>query len=224
MKYKAIIFDMDGTIIDTHHIWKRVTKETLKKRGIILDPEEEQDLHARLSGMQMREYCKFIKEITKSNEPLEAIAAEKTQRAHELYEQEVCFIDGFIQFHAKVIMHNLKVSIATNASSHTLAITDKALNLRQYFGEHMYTLCHVNNVGKPDPKIYLHAAEQLGIDPIECVAIEDSYHGLQAAHNAGMFVIGINTSKKPEILENAKFIIDHYDEIDLQRLLKIEKS
>lgn len=73
---------------------------------------------------------------------------------------------------------------------------------------------------KPYPDLYLHAAAQLGIDPEECIAIEDSATGLAAAKSAGMFCIGINTAKKPETLSEAHMIIDTYDQIDLLNLLK----
>ena len=68
----------------------------------------------------------------------------------------------------------------------------------------------------------MHTAKQLDLDPSECIAIEDSFHGIQAARSAGMLCIGINTAKKPELIKNSHFIIDGYDEIRLEELLELQ--
>lgn len=96
---------------------------------------------------------------------------------------------------------------------------NKALNLENLFGKHMYTISHVANQPKPNPAIYLYAADQLGHQPHECIAIEDSPTGIQSAKDAGMYCIGINSSRRPELLRAAHAIINHYDEIDLDTLL-----
>ena len=72
---------------------------------------------------------------------------------------------------------------------------------------------------KPNPAIYLYAAQQLGIDPEDCIAIEDSRHGIRAAKNAGMFCIGINSSKNLENIQEADHKIDAYHELDLVKVL-----
>jgi beta-phosphoglucomutase-like phosphatase (HAD superfamily) len=131
----------------------------------------------------------------------------------------VRFIPGFVQFHKKLATYNLKSGIATNASAETAELTDKLLNLRQFFGEHIYNVSHVNFANKPAPDLYLHAAKQLCIDPIACIAIEDSAHGITAAKAAGMYCIGINTARNRQALAQADCIVDHYNQIDLQNLL-----
>ena len=131
------------------------------------------------------------------------------------------FIPGFVQFHQQLAPHNLKSGIATNASKETAELTDKILNLRQFFGEHIYNVSHVNFANKPDPALYLHAAQKLCVDPLECIAIEDSTHGVTAAKGAGMYCIGINTARNHQALQQADIIVDHYNQIDLPKLLQI---
>jgi len=114
---------------------------------------------------------------------------------------------------------NLKVAIATNADDHTLEASMAKLKLDELFGEHIYNITHVNNKHKPAPDLYLHAAAQLGLDPKECIAIEDSFHGIRAAVTAGMFCVGINISKNIDYLRESHLIIEHYDEIILETLL-----
>ncbi len=111
------------------------------------------------------------------------------------------------------------MGIATNANDATLAITQQCLLLNSFFDNHVYGISCVNNVGKPNPAIYLHAAHQLGIDPHECIAIEDSANGIRAAQQAGMFCIGITTSGNPYQTEKAHLVVDSYKEIPLKELI-----
>lgn len=223
MNYKAIIFDMDGTIIETNHIWTAVTHKLITSRGGIVTPELAQTLSVRLSGLSAPECCAIIKELTGIPGTIEELLEEKSLNAHDAFEEGIRFIEGFVPFHQELKERNLKSGLATNASNTTVSITNKKLNLEQFFGEHLYNLSHVNSVGKPNLAIYLHAAKQLQVDPLQCIAIEDSAHGIQAAKNAGMFCIGINTSRKPELLSMADIIIDSYDEINLNKILEISR-
>ena len=160
--------------------------------------------------------------IIKTDDSVEILMKEKAAIACQLYETGICFIDGFPEFYKKAAEIPLKMAIATNATIQTMEITDKSLNLSQYFGKHLYTINHVNNIGKPNPAIYLYAAKQLGIDPKQCIAIEDSGHGILAAKTAGMFCIGINTGKDLEKIKNADLTVECYEDINLTALLKIK--
>jgi len=224
MRYKAIIFDMDGTIVDTEHIWEQTNKEIIVRRGIEFTPELKKELASLLQGLGLPESCQIIKDVAGLDDDVETIIQETKQTAHHLYRTGIIFVKGFLEFHNNAINHGLKVGVATNADDGTLHITREKLNLEQLFGKHIYNISHVNNVSKPDPALYLHAAEQLGEDPDNCVAIEDSAHGIQAAKGAGILCFGINTANKPEQLRHADVVIDGYEEIDLKRLLKIDRK
>lgn len=220
MKYKALIFDMDGTIINSEHIWKKATRDLIESKGIILSDDDHDKLNERLKGLAIRASCSIIKEETEMEHELEDLMREKKQRAFDLYKNGIFFIEGFEDFYKQVIAHGLKTGIATSADDLTLQAAIGHLKLDKFFGEHIYGISQVNEVHKPAPDIYLHTAEKLGIDPKECIAIEDSHYGVQAAVNAGMFCIGINTSKNRNALKDAHLIVDSYDEIDLKSLLK----
>jgi HAD superfamily hydrolase (TIGR01509 family) len=218
--YQAIIFDLDGTIIDTEHIWRRATKELLHQRGICISPELELELQQKLCGLALSQSCTFIKNHFSLPDALSVLVDEKALRANTLYGVEVKFVEGFLDFYAKVRANNLKSGVATNAHDDTVAVTDRALGLTSLFGEHIYPISRVNNIGKPDPAIYLHAAQKLGVNPENCIAIEDSAHGLAAAKKAGMLCIGINTAKDRTRLTQAHHVIETYNEINLDLLLK----
>jgi beta-phosphoglucomutase len=219
MKFKAIIFDMDGTIVDTEQLWLETSHTLITNRGKKLTPQEKEQLNQQLHGSGFPKACQLIKDITQSDEDLEVIMKEKLAIGRKLYEKGICFIQGFPEFIQKVTSYELKVAVATNATTEIIEITDKILNLSQYFGKHLYSRNHVNNISKPSPVLFFHAAQQLGVNPRECIVIEDSAHGIMAAKAAGMFCIGINTSKQPDQIKHADLQIDRYQDINLQKLL-----
>ena len=219
MKYKAVIFDMDGTVVDTGTIWDQATRTVIQNRGVTISPELNIELKNKLNGLALPQSCLVIKELTNCPKSIEEIMQEKTAIALSLYQQGVNLIHGFTDLHAKIKELNLKIGLATNANDATLAETKRALKLEQFFGIHLYGISHVNMIGKPNPAIYLYAAEQLEVAAHECIAIEDSAHGIKAAKAAGMLCIGITTSKNPLQTQEADLIIDNYHELDIHKLI-----
>ena len=220
MKFKALIFDMDGTSIHTEHIWQNVSRELLEKRSIYLSPDEITTIQKHMHGLSVDDCCLFLKDKFGLSDSVAALIHEKNKLAMDVFAKEVKFIEGFEQFIAQPKAHNLKMGIATNANDITLSVTNTALNLHRFFGEHIYGISQVGNVGKPHPAIFLHTAEKLETAPEECIVIEDSFHGIQAAKKAGMYCIGINTAKKRELLFQADQIVEGYEQIDLDSILK----
>lgn len=219
MKYKAIIFDMDGTIISTESIWEQASKQLLKKHGNL----SEQDCMAilpQLKGASLHTTCAYVKKTFNPNATIEELMDEKKTFAFSRFKNQIQLIDGFDRFHKTATDMNLKSAIATNASQVELEEILTHLPLHSFFKGHMYTIDRVFKIPKPQPHIYLYAAQQLNISPSECIAIEDSTHGITAAKTAGMFCIGINTGKDHTALARADMIIEHYDEINLETLLR----
>lgn len=223
MKYKALIFDMDGTITKTEQLWQKASMHLIAQKNRATTPEQETELKEQLHGRALQDSCFLIKQVMNLDDHLEDLIQEKLKIALELYETDLEFIEGFESFHAKVLSLQLKMAVATNAGQSGVHATNKALNLQKFFGEHIYNVSHVNNP-KPHPELYLHAADQIAVDPKLCIAIEDSAPGITAAKEAGMFCIGINTGKKPEKLQHAHLVVDRYDEIDLHELLNIDNK
>ncbi len=218
-EFKAIIFDMDGTIVDTEHIWVNATNHLIRSKVAHYPDDLQKEVNRQTHGLAIHKSCKIIKDLMKLEDTLESLMQEKSNIASSLYQDGIKFIEGFQEFHELVLSHDLKTGIATNADDRTLTITNEKLRLDRFFGEHIYNISHVNNVCKPDPAVYLHAAKQLEIDPLYCIAIEDSAHGVKAAKAAGMYCIGINTHGKPEQIKEADEIVNKFSEINLKKLL-----
>jgi beta-phosphoglucomutase len=220
-KYKAVIFDMDGTIIDTEKLWHNVSTVYLKNKGIPNYKEIIDKIKPQIHGLASGPVVKIIKDAANINDSVEEILTEKKKIAADLYSKEVEFIQGFKEFHKKLIEMGIPTAIATNAEPHGLKKANEVLGLNEYFNDHMYHIGDVNYIGKPSPDIYLYAAKKLGIDPKDCIAIEDSIHGLCAAKSANMYCIGINTANiREKLLNHAHLVVDHYDEIPTEELLQ----
>lgn len=221
MKYKAIIFDMDGTIISTENMWQAATQNILDIYASHLDQDKKEEIKVYLKGLALYESCKYIQQHSLQDVSVEEILAEKARQAHHLYtSQGLSFIPHFESFHTKVKDSNLKHAIATNATQETVDKTLTMLPLRNFFAEHIYNVDMVNRVCKPKPDIFLHAAKNIDVAPELCIVIEDSAHGIKAAKAAGMYCIAINTGKDRHLLGEADEIVDCYTEIDLDKLLQ----
>lgn len=218
MKYKAIIFDMDGTIINSEHRWNEATLHLLKTK-CNLSTEEGLKILPQLKGASSYTSCTFIKMAYRPKESIEQLMKEKDEFVFKNFAQLVTFIDGFEKFHKNLSTLGLPSAIATNAHQESLNRIKKHIPLHSFFKEHIYCIEQVERKAKPLPDIYLYAAKKLGINPELCIAIEDSTHGITAAKAAGMFCIGINSGNDKEALKHADLIIDHYDEINLESLL-----
>ena len=219
MKYKAIIFDLDGTISNSEGIWMQATQEMISSRGVTLTEQLKNDLYKELNGLSLGKCIEVVKKVFKFSDKSEHLSEEIVRRVKELYQTNLTFIEGFEAFHQKTKKALLKTAVATNADDQTLYLTTLQLGLDRFFSNHIYGISCVNHIYKPNPAIYLYAAQQININPAECIAIEDSAHGIKAAKSAGMFCIGINTGRKKEFGQDADIIVDAYHKIDLDNLI-----
>lgn len=213
-KFKAIIFDMDGTIIKTEHIWRNVTKEVLVQRGFDTAKPEKIEFLNSLSGMGMHNAVTALKTRFNLADSVEELIAQKIAIADMMFQEQVEFIEGFEVFHEKLQLHTIPTSIATNATPENLRTLATKLNFEKFFGANMYCTADVAYKAKPDPAVFLHAAQMLGVRPEECIVFEDSLPGFLAAKAAGMKCIAIKNSLNHSLLDKVHGAIESYHEAE----------
>jgi len=207
----TIIFDAEGIVIDTETIWDKGQAIFLQRRGFVYDRERIKPL---LTGRTLAEGVEVMKQAYRFDGDTEALARERADIVRELFMHETTFIDGFLPFFATV-RDRYKTCIATAMDQDLLKLVDQHLNLSTLFANRIYTLDKVGFRSKPNPDIFLYAAQQLESSPGNCVVIEDAPHGIDAAKRAGTRCIAISTTYDPGKLQQADFVVDSYAEIDL---------
>lgn len=218
MKIKAIIFDMDGTIIDTTDIWSKATDELIRLQKPDITPELLQAIRKDIHGLALKATCNLIKDCLNSTDSVEELVNKKINIVSQLYSKGINFIPGFQEFYNYLKVRKLDMAVATNADAYSLKLAKNMLKLDNFFGNHIYDISYVNNIHKPNPDVYLYALNKINMQSDQCIAIEDSANGIKAAKSAGIFCIGLNTSGDLETLSEADHIVDKYQDIDLDAI------
>lgn len=212
----SIIFDGEGVVIDTEAIWDKGQEIFLQRRGFVYDRERIKPL---LTGRTLAEGVEVMKRAYRFEGDTGTLAHERADIVRDLFIHETGFIPGFPQFYESV-RRRYKTCIATAMDQDLLKLVDQRLNLSALFENKIYTLDKVGYRSKPNPDIFLYAAQQLRSSPENCAVIEDAPHGIDAAKSAGMWCIAISTTYDPGKLEKADFVVSCYTEIDLEALNK----
>ena len=99
MNIQAIIFDLDGTIIDTGWMWKQATLDLITKRGITCDDKRAQELERQLCGLELNAACRILRDKMGIRDSVTTLVNEKKQRVCTLYKKQLTFVPGFEAFH-----------------------------------------------------------------------------------------------------------------------------
>lgn len=208
---KAVIFDMDGVIVDSEPIHYRLNKELFEKLQLNITEEE----YRNFVGVTDWDMWSVIKERHRRPETVEELLAIHREHSRsEMQKLELEPIPGVLKLLNRLKAANLKMAIASSAPVDWIQVVVSKCQIESYFdvlvsGEHVVH-------GKPAPDIFLLAAEKLQVPPSECLVIEDAERGVRAAKAAGMQCIGYqNPNSYGQDLSLADRIIYHMDELTL---------
>ncbi len=179
---KAVIFDLDGTLIDSMWMWKQIDIDYLASKGRPFPP----NLQDTISGMSFSETAVYFKKTFELEDDLETIKKCWNDMAYDMYNSRVTLKEGVQEFLEKIKAYGIKTGIATSNSSELAFSVIKRLGIDAYIDE-VHTACEVEK-GKPAPDIFLFVAEKLGVKPSECLVFEDVLRGVAAGKSAGMRV------------------------------------
>lgn len=181
----AVIFDMDGLLVDSEPVWAIAEGGLLEARGFTMDHE----IHRPLIGMRMRDFLAGVKAGYGLSDTVDELAADVVARMIRLIPDQVVPRPGAPELLAYLQARGVPCAIA---SSSPMAIINATVAAQGWDGYFQTRVCGDDVAhGKPAPDIYLEAARRLGVEAAACLALEDSANGSRAAVAAGMVTIAI---------------------------------
>ena len=205
----AVIFDMDGVIVDNHAYHHEAWMTFFQKYGLTVEGDV-----SHFFGRTNQDILEAVFPDKLDVERLYQYAGEKEKLYRELYEGNVEMAEGLPELLENLLKMGMKLAVATSAPPGNVDFVMKNTGLRRYFD--LVVDSSMVAKGKPDPEIYLLAARKLNVNPARCVVVEDSVSGIRAALAAGMKVVAITTTSSRERLAEADMIIDNFDELGCQ--------
>lgn len=190
MKYKCIIFDCDGVLVDSEAISAKVFQKMIAELGFNLEFEM---VLEQITGTSMKENLNFFREKIGSDLPAN-FETEFRKRSYKAYKTELKPIKGVHELLEKI---KIPVGVASSGPVEKIKLNLTTTNLIDKFGDNIFSCFDIGS-WKPEPEIYLHAAKQMGFQPEECAVIEDSVPGIQAAKAGGFDVFGFTNNQNKE--------------------------
>lgn len=201
---KAVLFDLDGTLIDSMSVWKKIDIEFLGYYGLELP----KDLQSSIEGMSFTETAEYFKKRFQFKETVEEIKNIWNQMAYEHYTTNIPLKEGVLPFLQYLRKSGIKTGIAT---SNSIALVQGVLESKgiDHLFDTIMTACEVK-AGKPSPEVYLKTAKRLQVKPEECLVFEDIPMGILAGKNANMKVCTIYDDYSKEQDLKKRNLADYY--------------
>lgn len=208
MKYKCIIFDCDGVLVDSEATSIGVLVDMAKEIGLDLDMEA---MMHEFSGQSLQHCFEYIQQRTPKGS-VEDWIPEFRRRTYQAFRTDLKAIPGVQDLLKRL---NRPRCVASNAPLEKIELNLGLLNMLDFFDGKLFSAYDIQK-WKPDPDLFLHAAAQMGFAPHECVVIEDSLTGVQAAKAGGFDVFGYANKNTADKLEAAGAkVFYEMDKLDL---------
>ena len=205
MPIDLIIFDCDGVLVDSEDLANAITAKMLATYGHNITSEE---LIRRFKGMKLKTYFDILKNETGIELP-ESFETDLRNRMAEVFKTQVQPVEGALS-----LIKSLRVPfcVASNGPLNKIKENMKNINFYEYFKGNMFSAYEVKS-WKPDPGLFLAAANHFGVKPQDCIVIEDSLSGVKAAITAGMTVYALNEHEDDKSLAIANRVFGSLEEI-----------
>lgn len=201
----AVIFDLDGSLVDSMWIWPEVDHDYMKKYHLTMPPH----FHDAIEGMSYTETAQYFLDVFPSlNCTLEDVKAEWLAMSFDKYMHKVTLKEGAREFLDYAGERGIRFGIATSNTRELVEAVLDALQISERFTT-ICTACEVR-AGKPAPDVYLKAAKELQVTPERCLVFEDVPNGILAGKNANMKVCGVDDDFSRPMEERKKELADYY--------------
>jgi beta-phosphoglucomutase family hydrolase len=201
MNFQAVLFDMDGVVVDNLPYHVDAWLLFCERKGIPLTREI---FYRELNGMNSKDTFEWFYKREMTRAEVEVLEEEKELIYRDFYREHIKPANGLLVFLEKLRAHDIKTALATSAGPGNIDFIVDGLGIRDQF-DAIIGGAEVQK-GKPDPEIYRKAASLVGVEPAACWVIEDSLQGIAAGQAAGMRVVGISTSHTPEELAHTDVV------------------
>jgi HAD superfamily hydrolase (TIGR01509 family) len=189
MTFAAVIFDMDGVILDSEQVWGQVREEFVAERGGTWAADSQRIM----MGMNTAEWSEYLVGLGVGGSPGE-VAAEVLRRVARAYGEHPPLLPGAVAA-VRAVAARWPAGLASSSSRSLIELALRATGLDGVLRAAVSSEEVAR--GKPAPDVYLEAARRLGVDPRGCAAVEDSSNGLRSAHAAGMTVFAVPNAHFP---------------------------
>ena len=204
---KCLIFDCDGTLVDSEYLCNLGLEIQLRDYGI------ESSAHTMMEKYRGGKLAEILQSIEKEHNILlkENFVSEYRELVNELFENELNPCEGVLKF---LRQNTLSICVASSGPTKKINKALEITGLKKYFGDNIFSSYEINS-WKPDPDIFLYAAKRMGMDPDECLIIEDSLKGIESGLAAGMKTILFDPMNRFDKINGVQNIDKMYKLIDI---------
>jgi len=203
MDANVVLFDMDGVLVDSEQYWHAFEDEWVFADAI----ESGDPNHEEITGMNFREIYDYLDAEYGTTVTKDEFVAAYHENAEGVYGEHVVLMDGAEELFSDLRAAGKRVAIVSSAPQDWISTVRERFDLDPL--DLVLSADDIDDPGKPEPHIYEHAAAEFGVAPEDCVVIEDSIHGIEAAVRAGAYTIAYRGGQNADLdLSRANEIVD----------------